>query len=287
MSIAHRIPFGVETDGEVVDALGVQRGLACNCLCPGCKQPLMAKQGDIRVHHFSHLGDRSCTNGQVMALTMAAKQVLAREKRMALPDLVATVEHATRYGLKRRNSLRAAQGTWKFNAVEIDQAGQRSKADVACTTADGTTMYVAIRVPEQSGGALVPEGRLNPGTLHTISMGTSEMPGIYRLEIQSIPGSGKANVSGVAPREAVRVAFDYFKANSSRVSASIKLEERDFHTHLVELQNSGARLAFTEASFIALCSAALVKPVQSQLAVMGDTSLGGTVVQARNLAQCM
>ena len=39
-------------------------------------------------------------------------------------------------------------------------------------------------------------------------MGASEMPGIYRLEIQSIPGSGKANVSGVAPREAVRVAVE-------------------------------------------------------------------------------
>lgn len=144
-----------------------------------------------------------------------------------------------------------------------------------------------VTVPEQSSGALVPEGRLNPGTLHTVSMGVSEMPGIYRLEIQSIPGTGKANVSGVAPREAVRVAFDYFKANSSRVSATIKLGERDFHTHLVELQGTGAPQAFTLASFIAFCSAALGKPVQSQLAVMGDMSLGGTIVQVRNLAESM
>ena len=144
-----------------------------------------------------------------------------------------------------------------------------------------------VTVPEQSGGALVPEGRLQPGTLHTISMGSSEMPGIYRLEIQSIPGGGKINVSGAAPREAVRVAFDYFKANSSRVSASIKPGERDFHTHLVELQNNGAPQALTLASFIALCSAALAKPVQSQLAVLGDMSLGGTIVQVRNLAESM
>lgn len=150
---------------------------------------------------------------------------------------------------------------------------------------DGVERFVTV--PEQSGGALVPEGRLQPGTLHTISMGASEMPGIYRLEIQSIPGGGKVSVSGVAPREAVKVAFDYFKANSSRVSASIKPGERDFHTHLVELQNSGAPQALTLASFIALCSAALAKPVQSQLAVLGDMSLGGTVVQVRNLAESM
>ena len=150
---------------------------------------------------------------------------------------------------------------------------------------DGVEHFVTV--PEQSGGALVPEGRLQPGTLHTISMGASEMPGIYRLEIQSIPGGGKVNVSGAAPREAVKVAFDYFKANSSRVSASIKPGERDFHTHLVELQNSGAPQALTLASFIALCSAALAKPVQSQLAVLGDMSLGGTIVQVRNLAESM
>ena len=150
---------------------------------------------------------------------------------------------------------------------------------------DGVERFVTV--PEQSGGALVPEGRLQPGTLHTISMGASEMPGIYRLEIQCIPGGGKVNVSGAAPREAVKVAFDYFKANSSRVSASIKPGERDFHTHLVELQNSGAPQALTLASFIALCSAALAKPVQSQLAVLGDMSLGGTIVQVRNLAESM
>jgi ATP-dependent Lon protease len=144
-----------------------------------------------------------------------------------------------------------------------------------------------VTVPEQSGGALVPEGRLQPGTLHTISMGSSEMPGIYRIEMQSIPGGGKINVSGAAPKEAVKVAFDFFKANCSRVSATIKPGERDFHAHLVELQNSGVPHALTLASFIGLCSASIGKPVQPQLAVMGDMSLGGTIVPVRNLAESM
>lgn len=144
-----------------------------------------------------------------------------------------------------------------------------------------------VTVPEQSGGALIPEGQLSPGTLHTISLGQTEMPGTYRLEIQSIAGSGKISASGGAPREAVKVAFDYFKANSSRISASIKPGEHDFHLHLVELQHSGLPTALTLTSFIALCSAALSKPVQSQMVVMGDMSLGGTVVQVRNLAESL
>lgn len=150
---------------------------------------------------------------------------------------------------------------------------------------DGQERFVTV--PEQSGGALIPEGRLQPGTLHTISMGSAEMPGTYRLEIQSINGNGKINVSGLAPREAVKVAFDYFKANAARVSASIKAGERDFHLHLVELQNTGTPSALTLAGFIALCSATLGKPTQSQLAVMGDMSLGGTIVQVRNLAESL
>lgn len=144
-----------------------------------------------------------------------------------------------------------------------------------------------ISVPEQSGGALISEGRLQPGTLHTISMGSAEMPGTYRLEIQTMAGGGKLNISGSAPKESVKVAFDFFKAHTGRVSASIKPGEHDFHLHLVELQNNGEPAALTLASFIALCSAALGKPVQAQMVVMGDMSLGGTVVQVRNLAESL
>lgn len=144
-----------------------------------------------------------------------------------------------------------------------------------------------ITVPEQTGGGLIPEGRPNPGSLHTISMGDNEMPGVYRLEIQTIAGGGKLNISGSVAKEPVRIAFDYFKANASRVSGAIRPTEKDFHLHLVELQNSGNPNAITLASFIALCSAALSKPVQSQLAVMGDMSLGGTITPARNLAETL
>ncbi len=144
-----------------------------------------------------------------------------------------------------------------------------------------------VSVPEQTGGALIPDGRLNPGTLHTISLGDSEMPGTYRIEVQTIAGGGKASVSGLAPREALKVAFDYFKANAGRISASIKPTEHDYHLHLVALQHTSAPKALTLASLIALCSAALAKPIQPQMVVLGDMSLGGTIVQVRNLAESL
>ncbi len=144
-----------------------------------------------------------------------------------------------------------------------------------------------ISVPEQSGGGLIPDGQLNPGTLHTISMGDISIPGVYRLEVQSINGSGKLSISGPGSKEDVKVAFDFVKAHAPRVSASIKPGEHDFHLHLLELQNTGTPDALTLASFIAICSAALGKSVQSQMVVMGDMSLGGTIVPVRNLAESL
>jgi len=144
-----------------------------------------------------------------------------------------------------------------------------------------------ITVPEQGGGGLIPEGRMAPGTLYTIAMGPGSMPGVYRLEIQTMAGNGKLTTSGSGSRESVRVAFDYFKANASRVSAGIKTAVQDFHLHLVELQHNGSPETLTLSSFVALCSAALGRPMQSQMVVMGDMSLGGTTTPARNLAESL
>jgi ATP-dependent Lon protease len=144
-----------------------------------------------------------------------------------------------------------------------------------------------INVPEQGGGGLIPDGRLNPGVLHTVAMGASGMPGICRMEVQAIAGGGKLSVSGSLAKEPVRVAFDYFKANASRVSASIHPTEKDFHLHLVELQNAGLPEFITLASLVVLCSSALGKPVQAQMVIMGDMSLGGTITKARNLADSL
>lgn len=144
-----------------------------------------------------------------------------------------------------------------------------------------------ITVPEQGGGKLIPEGRANPGTLYTIAMGGGEMPALYRLEIQGMAGTGKLSISGAVARDLIKVSFDYFKANSSRISAAIHASEKDFHLHLVEMQNSGQPEAITLASFIALCSAALAKPLQSQMVVLGDMSLGGTITPTRNLAETL
>ena len=148
-----------------------------------------------------------------------------------------------------------------------------------------------ISVPEQGGGKIIPDGPMKPGVLHTVATGSAAHLGLYRFETQITSGNGKLTTSGLgssAPaKEAVRVAFDFFKANASRVSGTSKTIDHDFHLHVVELHNTGAARAMTLVSFIALCSAILQKSLQSQLVILGDMSLGGSVVPVENLAECL
>ncbi|WP_240032120.1 S16 family serine protease [Pseudomethylobacillus aquaticus] len=102
-----------------------------------------------------------------------------------------------------------------------------------------------------------------------------------------MPGGGKFSVSGNGSKESAKIAFDYFKANANRVSGSIKVSEADFHLQIVDLQNQGSPDATILSTFIALCSVALAKPLQSQMVVTGDMSLGGTITQTRSLAETL
>ena len=148
-----------------------------------------------------------------------------------------------------------------------------------------------ISVPEQGGGSLIPDGPLNPGVLHTVATGSGGMLGLYRLETQITPGNGTLKMSGLGStsdaKEGIKVGFDYFRANASRVSASIKAADQDYHLHVVELHNTGPTTSMTLATFVALCSGVLGKPVQPQMVVLGSMSLGGNIVPVQSLAESL
>lgn len=148
-----------------------------------------------------------------------------------------------------------------------------------------------VSVKEQGGGGLIPEGPGKPGVLHTIGLSNKGMPGLYRLELQVTKGSGKLATSGLwnssAAKEQVKIAFDFFKANAARISGGNKVSEHDFHLHAVELQNTGPFTHLALSSLVAFASGLLGKPVQGQMVVLGDMSLGGSVTPVESVAECL
>ena len=148
-----------------------------------------------------------------------------------------------------------------------------------------------ISVPEQGGGSLIADGPLNPGVLHTVAVGSGGVPGLYRMETQITAGNGLLKTSGIGSdseaKESIRVGFDYFRANASRISAAVKPGDHDYHLHIVELQNTGPAAKLTLATFVAMCSGVLGKAVQSQMVILGSMSLGGNIVPVENLAESL
>ncbi len=148
-----------------------------------------------------------------------------------------------------------------------------------------------VSVPEQGGSELIPAGMPKPGVVHLVTQADSGMTGLYRFETQMTAGNGKHAVSGLgsntAAKEAIRVGFDYFKGNLSRISAAAKFSEHEYHLHVVELHSTGPSTTTSLAALIAFCSVLLAKPVQEQMVVLGGMTLGGVTNPVQDLAACL
>lgn len=148
-----------------------------------------------------------------------------------------------------------------------------------------------VSVPEQGGGTLIPEGIGKPGQVYTVSRGKSGMIGAYRLESEMLPGNGKFDKTGLGSdskcKEAANTAFNYLKANGKSISSSISVATKDYIVNYQDMQGIGMTHTLSLATLIALCSIALNKPLISSTAVLGDISIGGTMIKVEELANTL
>ena len=148
-----------------------------------------------------------------------------------------------------------------------------------------------VSVPEQGSGKLIPEGVCNPGQVYTVSQGKSGMIGVFRLESQMLPGNGKFERTGIGSetksKEATNTAFNYLKANAGRISGAISTTTKDYIINYQDLQGIGMTDKMALPTLIALCSIALGKPTISTLAVLGETSIAGSLIKVDELANAL
>ena len=148
-----------------------------------------------------------------------------------------------------------------------------------------------VSVPEQGGGKLIPEGLCNPGQVYTVSRGKSGMIGVFRLESQMLPGNGKFDRTGIGTdrdaRESSSTAFNFLKANGNRISGSISTTTKDYIINYQDLQGIGMTGKLALPSLIALCSIALGRPTLGSLAILGEISISGTMMNVDELANTL
>lgn len=81
-----QLPFAKRIlDGKLVSPDELPRGAACDCLCPGCGNPVIAKKGTEREWHFAHAKGEACYSGYEVSVHELAKQLLRAANLLLLP----------------------------------------------------------------------------------------------------------------------------------------------------------------------------------------------------------
>jgi len=137
--------FALNKEGRVKSIEDVSRGLSCECYCPSCGEVVIARQGEVREWHFAHESGSECEGAAESALHLAAKQILAEEEGMMVPELTATREVALIDGRKASKTIVRPEIWVDFLSIELEKTISNIRPDVVVQVGD-TLMFIEIAV---------------------------------------------------------------------------------------------------------------------------------------------
>ncbi len=86
---ASHIYFGInKRTGELKHISEVPSGQKCNCICAACQQPLEARKGTQRRHHFAHISNYECMYASEVAIYKAFAEALKQRGLLNLPPVM-------------------------------------------------------------------------------------------------------------------------------------------------------------------------------------------------------
>ena len=128
------LKYGLLGD-QLVHIDDVEKGLACNCVCPHCKTQLVAKKGNHRAKHFAHYKLADCNHGTETALHLMAKSIVAKTRKVFVPYVP-----KTEYDLEKRGKVVA------FEKAELEkQLSSSVRGDILLYTGE-SCLNVEIKV---------------------------------------------------------------------------------------------------------------------------------------------
>lgn len=136
------VPFGLK-DGRIVHVDDVDNGKDCGVICPGCRQPLVAKNNcQNKSNHFAHDSGAECNGYAPMTyLHQYAQYLIEKEKQIVLPPVFYHLEGqlSSGYTVTETYQLSRAKGITldmicneeAFGAYRIDCMGHKGNQSVA------------------------------------------------------------------------------------------------------------------------------------------------------------
>ena len=112
-----KLTWAVGADGELTNICEAKNGLKCACTCPACGRALIARQGKIREHHFTHASREECPYAVETALHLVAKDILTVRKELVLP----AIKIPSRYVRPNSKGYLAPQRRYSIESVKIEQ----------------------------------------------------------------------------------------------------------------------------------------------------------------------
>lgn len=206
--------FGRGRNGALVGIKEAERGLACDCRCLHCDDPLIAKQGSLVTWHFAHArAERPCAES---ALHQAAKELLREINELKLPALDRTLEARDVLGRDQYAEARLIGATFPFTTVELEYFVAGRRLDALLT---GTDRQLGIEIHVTHAVDEFKSRDLSTCEVSVIEIDISALIGkpIDREEL-------KAALSASAPRQVVSGEDALFA--SELFQAQLELDER-------------------------------------------------------------
>ena len=166
-------------DGIAMSVENVESGLKCGCICPSCGEPLVAKKGTKRMHHFSHYSGHNCEYGYETSLHLAAKDILSKANRIVLPAVYIHFPNSP-----KASELYCEAKEIQIERVELEQRFQDVIPDVVIY-AGGKQLFLEVYVTHAIDDIKL--AKLKKSNISTIEIDLSRKDhSISPKELQSI-----------------------------------------------------------------------------------------------------
>jgi ssDNA-binding Zn-finger/Zn-ribbon topoisomerase 1 len=142
-----KLPYGLK-NGELIHISTAEKGLKCQCVCPGCGHPLIARKGPKTTHHFAHAQNSECAKGIETALHLSAKEILQKHQKLMLPKV------EVEFNSYRPNWLVSQEIFIEFDEVKLEYRMDTIVPDVIVMV-KGRPLMIEITVTHKTGEAKV------------------------------------------------------------------------------------------------------------------------------------
>lgn len=141
-----KIGWGIGKDGKYKHIRSVDNGLKCDCVCPECKTPLVANQGNVKRWHFSHASNTECKGESL--IHRLAKQVILDAARSRKALLISsnggTVYEQDKDGIVHSKEWNAPERQYHVQQAEAEAKLGSQIVDVLCHDKAGNALAVEI-----------------------------------------------------------------------------------------------------------------------------------------------